>query len=255
MPFEAKRFGRVAVALPEVFISAVSPRARASSARSRSSQMPRTARPSSPGVAAKRLMAASASVTSLASPRSSSVFTRTPVTGTFHISNVPSRNRWSAAERMSGIASSISPRRAFSRAEYALTKGNSPRLCPLRMKTSLTSASSWCPCARSASVSQCTSALPSVIRLTVVARSSPDRSAFCRASCDIAHRGIVGRHDPARNSQVVDPGDDGGVAHRFSRCDGPSRARPTCPRAIPDGLADNGQCPARRWRPLTETRC
>ena len=45
-------------------------------------------------------------------------------------SSCPSRNRWSTAARMSGIASSRSPRRALSRAKYTLTSGNSHRLCP-----------------------------------------------------------------------------------------------------------------------------
>ena len=86
--------------------------------------MSRITRPSSAGAAANRSIAASASATSLSAPRSSSVSTRTPVAGMPHTSSCPSRNRWSTAARISGMASSRSPRRALSRAKYTLTIGN-----------------------------------------------------------------------------------------------------------------------------------
>ena len=100
--------------------------------------MSRMTRPSSAGAAASRSVAASASTTSPSAPRSSSVSTRTPVAGTPNASSCPWRTRWSTAARMSGTASSRSPRRALSRATYTLTIGKSPELC----STSLTSARS-----------------------------------------------------------------------------------------------------------------
>jgi hypothetical protein len=75
---------------------------RASSACSRSSQISRTARPSSVGAASNRSTAASASATSPPAPRSSSVSTRTPVAGTPHDSSCPERTRWSTAPRAHG---------------------------------------------------------------------------------------------------------------------------------------------------------
>ena len=174
--------------------------------------MSRITRPSSAGAAANRSIAASASATSPSVPRSSSVSTRTPVAGMPHASSRPSRNRWSTAARMSGMASSRSPRRALSRATYTLTIGNSHRLCPRRRNTSLTSASSFCPRSRSAAVWRCTSASAQRHPGEANARSSPDRSAIRRAS-SISR--IADRRAPARQpvSPGVDLGDDRGVGH------------------------------------------
>jgi len=125
-------------------------RARASRARSRSSQMSRITRPSSAGAAANRSIAASASARSFSVPRSSRVSTRTPVAGGPHPSSCPSRTIWSTAARMSGIATSLSPRRALSRARYTSTIGKSQRLYPGRRSTWLTLARTCCPRSRSA---------------------------------------------------------------------------------------------------------
>ncbi len=142
--------------------------------------MSRITKPSSAGAAANRSIAASASATSASAPRSSSVSTRTPVAGMPHCSSCPWRSRSSTAARMSGMAPSRSPRRALSRAEYTLTSGKSHRLCLWRRNALLTSVRSCCPRSRSAAVSRCTSARPSVTRAVVNAWSSPDRSAFRR---------------------------------------------------------------------------
>ena len=109
MALELKGFRRVAVAIPVFAIAVSSPRARASNARSRSSQISRITRPSSAGAAANRSIAASASTRSPSAPPSSNVSTRTPVAGIPHASRCPSPNRWSTAERISGIAPSRSP--------------------------------------------------------------------------------------------------------------------------------------------------
>ena len=81
MPLEAKRCRHRAVAIPIVAVGGLVAVARASSARSRSSQMSRITSPSSAWAAANRSIAASASATSPSAPRSSSVSTRTPVAG------------------------------------------------------------------------------------------------------------------------------------------------------------------------------
>ena len=65
-------------------------------------------------------------------PRLSSVFTRTPVAGTPHISRCPSPNRWSVAARIAGTAPSRSPHRAVSRAKRRSTSGKSPGVAPRR---------------------------------------------------------------------------------------------------------------------------
>jgi hypothetical protein len=58
------------------------------------------------------------------------------------------------------------------------TSGTSASMYPRRRNTSLTSARSFCPSSRSASVCRCTSATPSVTRAMANARSSLDRSAI-----------------------------------------------------------------------------
>ena len=116
---------------------------------------------SSARAAANRSIAASASATS-SGPAIKQCLHQNTRRRNAPSSSCPSRRRSSTAVRMSGMASSRSPRLALSRAKYTLTIGKSPRLCPPCWNTSLTSASSSCPRSRSASVWRCTSAKPSV---------------------------------------------------------------------------------------------
>ena len=240
MSFEAKRSRHVAVAIPELAHTRRHRRGhRASSARSRSSQMSRTTRPSSAGAAANRSIAASASATSPSAPRSSSVSTRTPVAGMPHASTVPSRTRSSRAARMSGMASSRSPRRALSRAEYTLTIANSARLCSRRRNTSLTSARSFCPRSCSAAVGRCTSATPSVTRAWANARSS--LGSFGNLVGHPRSRAPRDRRPQhaTRYSREVDVDDDPGVGHGIGVCGpwpGPAAGR----LAIRDDPGNNG---------------
>ena len=130
MSFEAKRFRHVAVAVTIVAIGGVV--AMCSCQQRTKPQQPDLAyhqtlirwRVRQPG---DRCLGFDHSASA---PRSSNVSTRTPVAGTPHPTSRPSRNRWSTAARMSGMALSRSPRRARSRAKYTLMIGNSHRLCP-----------------------------------------------------------------------------------------------------------------------------
>ncbi len=228
------------------------PHARASRARSLSSQMSRGTEPSSAGAAASRSIAASASARSPSAARSSSVSTRTPVAATPCSSRCPSRNRWSTAARISGTASSRSPRRAAHAPNRHRASVDRTGCSPWRRYTSLTSASSICPRSHSANVCRCTSARPSVPRAKATARSSPDRSAVRQGILDLAHRRIVGSQHAKRYSREVDVGDNRGVGHRV----GAARHGEACVgrRAIHDDPANNGPQPATSRRALTETR-
>ena len=195
---------------------------------------------SSDGGAANRSIAASSSTsaTSPSAPRPSSVSTRTPVAGTPHPSSRPSRNKWSTAARMSGMASSRSPRRALSRAEYTLTIGKSPRRYSRRRNTSLTSASSVCPRSRSAAVWRCTSATPSVLQVTVNAKSSPDRAAIHRASAISRTAESSSPQQATRYCECVYEGEDRGVRIGSALR---GMARPAAGRlAIQDDPGNNG---------------
>ena len=173
--------------------------------------MSRTAKPPSAGVDVNRSIAASASATSLSAPRSSSVSTSTPVAVVPHSGSPRWRNRSSVAARISGRASSRSPRRAFSRARYTLMSGKSPRLYPRRTSASPTSARSFCPrvALRSGSpVHQRDGQRPPVDGHREVITGSFGNP---EGILDLAHHGIVGPQHAIRYPQEVAEADDRGV--------------------------------------------
>ena len=158
--------------------------------------------PSSAGAAANRSIAASASATS---PSAATVQQR--LHQNTRRGNAPRQQlslaeaSWSTAARMSGIASSRSPRRALSRARYTLTSRNSLRLCPRRTNTSPTS------------VQELLSAVTLRIRVAVHQRKAQ------------SHPGVGQRHDRHRIVRQS-------VGHPRSRAR-PDRRAASTPNGIP----------------------
>ena len=196
---------------------------------------------SSVGAAANRSIAASASARSPVGRReSSSVSTRTPVAAMPHASSCPSRTRWSTAARMSGIASSRSPRRAFSRAKCTFDQRSTrPGGASGAANTSLTSARSAVRGHAPQRLWRCTSAPPSVIRAKANAMSLPDRSAIRRASSISRIAESSGLSTPVGIPEHVAVGDDRGVGQGVGVA-GHGKAMPQVHRAIRDDQGNNG---------------
>ena len=253
MPFEAKRSRHVAVAIPD---SRDKRRRRrepapaepaAATARCRASPDPhRLARPltarSRPGLRPRHRRSRDRAVSP---PEHPSQECPTPAA-------VPRGPASSTAARMSGMASSRSPRRARSRAKYTSTIGKSPRLFPRRRNISLTSASSCCPRSRSASVGRCTSATPNVNRATT-SRGHHRIVRHIRRASSISRTARSSAASTPTCSQEVDPGDGPGVGHGVGAA-GHGQAVPLV--VAPSGTTQEspGDCPASPRRSPTETR-